>query len=371
MKKDWYNINNIDEIDSPSLVVFPERVKENIKILKGLVPDPTRIRPHVKTHKSINIAKLFMEEDITKFKCATISEAEMLGMAGAPDVLLAYQPVGPKVERLADLIYEYPGTEYSCLIDNLEAAKNISKVFSKFKLHAPVYLDLNVGMNRTGINPDAKAEQLIMEISKLPGIEVMGLHAYDGHLRDTDIKVRTSKCDEAFEPVQKLYDKLKQQQQFNDLTIVAGGSTTFGIHAKRENVECSPGTFVYWDAGYRSILPELAFHFGAIIISRIISKPTDDTICIDLGHKSVASENAIDKRIQFFNAPGLVPIGHSEEHMILRHPKDDKYSVGDVLYGVPYHICPTCALYDAMMVVEKGRAIDRWAISARGRRISI
>lgn len=369
MKANWYNIGNIDEIDSPSLVIFPQRVKENIRLIKNIIPDTKRIRPHVKTHKSINITKLFLDEGITKFKCATISEAEMLGMAGAPDVLLAYQPVGPKVERLADLTYEYPATAYSCLVDNLDAAKNISKVFSKLKLLIPVYIDINVGMNRTGIDAE-HAEELWVAASKLPGMKVAGLHAYDGHLRDSDIKTRTTRCNDAFAPVEKLFNNL-QKKGFNDITIIAGGSPTFSIHAKRDHVECSPGTFVYWDAGYKAALPELEFQYGAIIISRIISIPTEDTICIDLGHKSIASENAIDKRIQFFNAPDLEPIGHSEEHMILKHAKDKKYKIGDVLYGVPYHICPTCALYDAMMVVEKGHGQDRWAITARGRRISI
>src|SRR5437764_4717326 len=92
----WYKIKNIDEIDTPALVVYPERVRENIRQLKKMSRNTASLRPHVKTHKTIEASRMLLEEGISKFKCATIAEAEMLGMAGAPDVLLAYQPTGPK-----------------------------------------------------------------------------------------------------------------------------------------------------------------------------------------------------------------------------------------------------------------------------------
>ena len=145
---EWFRINNVNELDSPWLVVYPDRVLANIRLVKSKTGDTNRLRPHVKTHKYINITRLLLQEGITRFKCATIAEAEMLGMAGVPDVLLAYQPVGPKIERLADLVYEYPGTAYSCLIDSLPSAKAISDTFQRYKLRIPVYVDLNVGMNR-------------------------------------------------------------------------------------------------------------------------------------------------------------------------------------------------------------------------------
>ncbi|MGN6178407.1 MAG: alanine racemase, partial [Mucilaginibacter sp.] len=119
MTTDWYIIDNIDEIDTPALVVYPDRVKENISFAKSIIEDVERLRPHVKTHKSGNVTRLLLEAGITKFKCATIAEAEMLAMTGALDVLLAYQPSGPKLERLIQLIKTYPKTHFSCLVDNV------------------------------------------------------------------------------------------------------------------------------------------------------------------------------------------------------------------------------------------------------------
>src|SRR5687767_10696148 len=100
MAASWYNIQNIHELDTPALVVYPDRIKENLEILKGSIADLNYLRPHVKTHKSAEVTAMMLQAGIKKFKCATIAEAEMLGNEGAPDVLLAYQPVGPKAKRL-------------------------------------------------------------------------------------------------------------------------------------------------------------------------------------------------------------------------------------------------------------------------------
>src|SRR5580700_12067983 len=112
MAGSWYEIENMDELDTPALVVYPERVKQNIARAIGMVGDAARLRPHVKTHKSPAVTRLMMDAGIRRFKCATIAEAEMLAVEGAPDVLLAYQPVGPKVDRLVKLIRRYPGTKF-------------------------------------------------------------------------------------------------------------------------------------------------------------------------------------------------------------------------------------------------------------------
>src|SRR4051794_13262142 len=111
----WYAIQNVNEIDSPALVVYLERVKENIRLLKSMIGDVLRLRPHVKTHKTAEAAMLLLHEGVKKFKCATIAEAEMLGHINAPDVLLAYQPVGPKVARFISLLKKYADTRFSCL----------------------------------------------------------------------------------------------------------------------------------------------------------------------------------------------------------------------------------------------------------------
>ena len=365
---DWYHINNIDSIDSPALVVYKDRVIRNISTAIGMVDDVDRLRPHVKTNKCKKVAQLMLDAGIAKFKCATIAEAEMLAMVNAPDVLLAYQPIGPKLTRFIELIKKYPATKFSCLVDNADALKNIAAAAEENGLTVPVFIDLNVGMNRTGIAPD-KAGELYSLCKNLEGLFPVGLHAYDGHIRNPDYEQRTIECNKAFEAVIKLQDEL-QQHGFDKPVIIAGGSPSFSIHAKREEVECSPGTFVYWDKTYLQY-SEQEFLPAALVIARIISLPAETRICIDLGHKSISSENELSNRVYFLNAPELKFVGHSEEHLVAEVPAGHSYKPGDILYGLPIHICPTVALYERVRVAENNTINTEWKTIARDRKINV
>lgn len=368
-KDEWYFIDNPEQADSPALLVYPERVKENIRRLTNSIADIKRLRPHVKTHKTKEVSRLCMEAGIRKFKCATIAEAEMLAREGAKDVLLAYQPVGPKAERFISLLKKYP-VSFSCLTDNLASLKALGRIAEREKKRASVYVDINAGMDRTGIRPGQEAMELYEAGLNTPGIEMKGLHVYDGHIRNPDMAERTSECNKAFAPVEEIQRALIEKG-YPKPVLVAGGSPTFPIHAQREEVECSPGTFVYWDKGYLDALQEQAYLPAALVLSRIISLPAPDKICVDTGYKSVASENEPGKRIQFLNAPDLKVSGHSEEHLVLKAPEGHHYQVGDILYGLPFHICPTCALYEKALVVENRKISDEWKITARDRTIEV
>lgn len=366
----WWGIDDITNLDSPALVIFPERVKENIKTAIGMVGDVSRLRPHVKTNKSVEATRLMMQAGISKFKCATIAEAEMLGILEAKDVLLAYQPVGPKIQRFIELIKKYPATAYSCLSDNITTATEQSNAFAKNNLTVPVYVDLNVGMNRTGILPDETAVNLYKHLSSLKGIKVAGLHAYDGHLRNPDIVQRKKECDETFGKIEELKERLISFG-LEVPNVIAGGSPTFPIHAQRKDVECSPGTFIYWDKGYIELCPEQPFLPAAVLVTRIISMPAKGKICLDLGHKSVAAENEIARRVYFLNTKDMKPISQSEEHLVLEVPENNLYQPGDVFYGIPYHVCPTVALYERAYTVENGKITGEWKTVARDRKILI
>jgi len=368
--QNWWQIDDIDSIDTPALVLYPDRVKHNAKALVAMVQDASRLRPHAKTHKSREAARIILEAGVSKFKCATIAEAEMLAMAGAKDVLLAYQPIGPKVERLLALATKYPDVTFSCLTDNIEALEHIDKVFGEAGKTIPVYIDLNNGMNRSGEPDAAKVIKLYEEGVKLKHVIMKGLHAYDGHIREADFAERTKHCNEAYASIEAIKAEL-MKKGFNEPIIIAGGSPTFPIHAKRENMECSPGTFIYWDKGYSDLCPEQPFLPAALVISRVISLPTATRICVDLGHKSVAAENEIGRRVYFINAPELTPVGQSEEHLVLEAGANHPYQVGDVLYGMPIHICPTVALYERALTVENGKITGEWLNVARDRVISV
>ena len=366
----WAAVNEVDKLDSPALLVYPSRVKRNIDTAIRMVGDISRLRPHAKTNKSPDATRLMLEAGIKKFKCATIAEAEMLGQCGAPDVLMSYQPLGPKIQRFISVIKKYPATGYSCLVDNAEAADAMAAAFSSAGITVNLFLDLNVGQNRTGIAPGKAAIDLYRQCSTSKGLRMLGLHAYDGHIRAQEMKERKLQCDECFHLVSILSEELVVEG-FPQPLIVAGGSPTFPIHAERGGVECSPGTFVYWDKGYSDLCPEQDFLPAIVLLSRVISLPGKTKICIDLGHKSVSAENDITRRVFFPSAPHLKPLGQSEEHLVLEAGEDHGFKTGDVLYGLPYHVCPTVALYERVFTVEDGNITGEWMNVARDRKLSI
>lgn len=334
-----------------------------------MVGDVNRLRPHIKTHKTAEGIQLMMDAGISKFKCATIAEAELLAMTGAKDVLLAHQPVGPRIARLQQLTVQFPQTQFSTITDNLDAARQIGDVFDKHAQSIGVYIDINVGMNRTGIAPDDTALALYESLMQIKGVHFMGLHVYDGQHRQSDPAARETACDEAFQAVYGLIGQM-ESKGFPPPFIIAGGSPSFSIHAKKTDRDCSPGTNIFWDRGYGLICPEQDFVPAVHILTRVISLPAANRICLDLGHKAVASENELAKRVYFPEHPELKAVGQSEEHLVMELAPGHGFKPGDTFVGIPYHICPTVALHETLIAVEEEKVVGEWKVEARKRKIS-
>jgi D-serine deaminase-like pyridoxal phosphate-dependent protein len=310
-----------------------------------------------------------MARGLTKFKCATIAEAEMVAGCGAPDVLLAYQPVGPKARRLWQLIKAFPATHFSAIADDAGVIRTLSQSASAAGVTLDLLLDIDCGQHRSGVAAGPRAIDLYRLIAQLPGLKPGGLHVYDGHIHDTDVAARTQACEAAFAPVQTLRRGLSEAG-LPVPRIVAGGTPTFPIHARRSEVECSPGTCVLWDFGYATKLPDLDFLPAALLLTRVVSKPGANLLCLDLGHKAVASENP-HPRVQLLNLPEAKAVGHSEEHLVVETPRAQEFAVGDCLYGNPWHICPTVALHGQAMVIRNGQVAERWRVAARERALTV
>jgi len=314
----------------------------------------------------IEVARMHIEEGISRFKCATIAEAEMLAMSGAKDVLLTYQPTKAKAKRLLDLVRTFSQTNFSCLIDNEASAKILSQVSGDKKIK--VFIDLNIGMNRTGIKPGL-ALPLFKNCEDLYNLQIAGLHAYDGHIHDTDVFVRKQRCDLVLKVINKVKDTIEKASG-KQLKLILGGSPTFHLYSGIENIETSPGTYVLWDEGYRLILPDLKFHLAAVLLVRVISIIDKTTLCLDLGHKAISSENPLP-RVKFLNVEDVKEIGYSEEHLVVYVPDSGKHKIGEVWYGVPYHICPTVSAYNVVHVIENNTYTKQWKVIARDRSITV
>jgi D-serine deaminase-like pyridoxal phosphate-dependent protein len=365
----WFNIRDIENVSSPSLILYPARIEANIRKMLTIAGNPDRIRPHIKTHKMPGIVRLMMKYGIYKIKCATIAEAEMAALCGINDILLAIQPVGPNLERFFLLKQKFPETKISCIVDSEEVIIQIWRMANLKKLETHLWIDINNGMNRTGISPDERALLLYNTILSLPMLQAEGLHVYDGHIHEKEISLRKKICDDAYGKVADLIEKIKSSGVSN-VNVIAGGTPTFPIHATREGVETSPGTILLMDYGYSSSYADLNFLHAAILFTRIISKPGKDLICIDLGTKAVASEMP-QPRIKITGLEKYEILGHNEEHMVIRTTECEKYKNGDPLYCIPWHICPTVDRYDTVYISEDNNITGTWEVEARKRKISI
>jgi D-serine deaminase-like pyridoxal phosphate-dependent protein len=367
-KDKWYCISNANQVNSPALLVFPDRIEENIERLIASVSDKSLLRPHVKTYKMPGIVRLLIKHGIRKFKCATIAEAEMTAGCGPDEVLLTYQPVGPNIRRFFELRRRFPEVVISCIADCEKIVHQLSENAVEFNDKAGVWIDINVGMNRTGIAPGDKALGLFRLVSDLPGLKAEGLHIYDGHIHDSDYSLRKRLCDEAWATAEPMITELKSDG--GKLRIIAGGTPTFPFHAAKEGIETSPGTAVLWDYGYSSAFADLDFLHAAVLFTRVISKPGEDLICIDLGTKAVASEMT-HPRIKIIGLSDYEFVAHNEEHLVIRTAKADSFEQGDELYCIPFHICPTVDRYDKVSVVRDGMVTEEWKVEARTRQITV
>lgn len=365
----WYRIANADEVPSPALLVSPGRIAENLDRMIAAAGSAHRLRPRVKTHKMPDVIRMQLDRGMEKFKVATIAEAEMTAVAGGRDVLLAYPVVGPAARRLAALAAAHPRTTFRAITDSPGGIDDLSMAAGAAGVSLDVLLDLDVGFGRTGIRPGPEAAELYRRIAAAPHLTAGGLHAYDGHLHDTDHERLVAAVEAAFAAVWAFRDALRAGGLPVPRTVVSG-TPTFTILAAYDDVEVGAGTTVLWDAGQAEISSDLEFLAAAVLLTRVVSKPGTSRLCLDLGHKAVASEMPHPRMRLLGLEEATFPI-HSEEHLVVEIPRAADYAVGDVIYAVPRHVCPTVALHDEVLVVRDGRTLERWPVPARRRRISV
>lgn len=364
-----YQIADTSMIFSPALIFYKDLIRRNLSRMIELAGSPARLRPHVKTHKTREIVQMELDAGITKHKCATIAEAEMLAGCGVPDVLLAYNLVGPNCGRMARLVRAFPETRFAVLADDARTVRALSEAMTAVEQEIEVLLDVNPGQHRTGITPGPEAVALYRLVNELPGLRPGGLHWYDGHNHQENLTEREAAVHQQLAPLRTLHKTLAEEG-LSVPRVVLGGTPTFPIHRRIDlpGVECAPGTCVLHDHGYGTRFQDLSgFTPAALLLTRVISRPTPTRVTLDLGTKAVASDPPAGKRCVLLDVPGYEPVLHNEEHFVIETPAAERFRPGDEVLAVPTHICPTCALHRSAYVVEGGRLAGEWPIVARDR----
>ncbi len=379
-----YVIKNPDDLPTPSLVVYRDMVQHNIRRVGELIGGYKKLRPHLKTHKSSAILKMQMAAGIDKIKCATPKEAEMATAAGIKDLVVAYPLVGPSARRVAELKARRPDVEIAVLSDDVEAVDGLCRAAVDADVELGVFVDLNSGMDRTGVPGPEAALEVAKRIADSPGLRLEGVHFYDGHIHDLDEKVRQQKADASV--ARGLTAKaLIEKHGLPVKKLVTSGSPTFEINARRPEIdEVSPGTWILWDRNYSEGLPG-RFRHAALVVARVISRPTSRTVTVDAGNKSISTDvievpdqDALTREevasvllnghAQCLNWPGAKFLTRNEEHLVIHLPDGvEQPRVGALVYLLPQHVCSTVNMWDEMRVVDgEGRYVDNWPIDARG-----
>jgi D-threonine aldolase len=371
MRDPVYALPDVSELLSPGVLIFPALVRKNLQGMIAMAQGAERLRPHVKTHKMAEIVRMTELLGIRKHKCATLAEAEMVAAAGGSDVLVSYPLIGPNLKRFTNLVRGYRQPTFRATVDDPDSARALSDAVASLDRPVPVLVDLEIGMGRTGIDPGDAAADLCALVDRLPHLVADGLHAYDGHIHDTDVAERRRNAQAGMERVLALRDRLLKRGQ-DVPRVVLGGTPTLPIHAELDipGVECSPGTTVLHDQSYSTRYPDLPFRPASLLFTRVISRPRPGRLCLDLGHKAVAADPA-GPRVRLLDIDDAVPVMHSEEHLVIETAHAADFPIGTPLLAVPMHVCPTMALHRRVDVIEDGEHVGRWEVTARDRVVGI
>jgi D-serine deaminase-like pyridoxal phosphate-dependent protein len=366
----WYLVRNAATIATPALLVYVDRLDANIRQAIEIAGGTGRLRPHVKTHKTARIVERMLAAGIARFKCATVSEAEMLARCGAPDVMLAYPLVGENARRFGRLCSAYPATRFSTIADGAEGLRDVSSGLVAAASSAAVLVDVDVGMHRTGVAGGEAAVSLYRSLASLPGVRPGGLHCYDGHNHERDPGVRAAAASACYREAQAL--KLTLSREGLPVPVVVmGGTPTFPCYAAYPDVELSPGTCFLHDWGYLRDHPDLPFEPAALVLSRVVSRPGRDRVTLDCGHKAIAPDQPGERGLPL-DLRDARTVLQSEEHWVLESPDAGSRGIGSEVYILPTHICPTFAQHAEVCVVDgAGVSGARWEVTARDRSIGV
>jgi D-serine deaminase-like pyridoxal phosphate-dependent protein len=369
-----YQLVDAKAVLTPALIIYSDIVESNIRnTIRLLGGDTNRWRPHVKTAKLAMSMKLMMRQGVKQFKCATSLELLSLCECGAEDVLLAYTALGPNAVRVREIANRYTNVAVSALIDDekdLHAWKG-SRV--------GLFLDLNSGMDRTGM-PLTGIEKVIRLIASIEECDIpfRGLHCYEGHLAGIELPERIRRAHAIYNQLLGLAEDLKNRG-IAVPELVTSGTPAFACALNYPTWpnsgflwRVSPGTVVYCDSSsLQQLPPDNGYFPAAVVLTRVISKPSANSITCDAGHKTLSVDRGVPNCV-VAGHPDTQPLGPSEEHLPINIVAGGSVpALGEVLYLIPRHVCPTVNNFDHALIATDGRIVDMQRVTARGREIPL
>lgn len=365
--------SNYVQIDTPAVLIDYDIMMENLRSMQDKANQyHVNLRPHIKTHRMPELAKLQMNEGAYGITVAKVGEAEVMAEHGLSNIFIANEIVGvSKLERIRALNRKITirlGVDSKYHIDQLE------EVFKDEEKGIEVLIEFEVGENRSGVITDEQLVNLAKYIKTKKKVFLKGIFSHEGHSykaksAEDCVKVSTISQERT----------LRAANLIRDLGIeidtVSIGATPSLLHTGiiQGITEIRPGTYIFMDAGQGSGINDYS-KCAATVLTTVISKPTEERVVLDAGAKALTSQNR-SEGICATSGYGLVKntnnirlSGVFDEHGLIY----DKYfrnfiQIGDKIEVIPNHICPTCNLYDKAYLVSKGQVLKEIPILCRGK----
>jgi D-serine deaminase-like pyridoxal phosphate-dependent protein len=365
-----YQIAGIEDVMTPALVIYPEIIASNIdSTLKLLAGDADRWRVHIKTAKLGYTLRMLVERGVRNFKCATTLELLVACQSGAKDVLYAYPAMGANARRAREVAEEFPDVRISVL------AESDGQVRQWRGSRAGIFLDINPGMNRTGIEQSERKQ--VVSLARAiadAGLQFRGLHYYDGQYGSVAESERRRETHRGYDRLLEIVGEL-ERSGIGVPEVITAGTPTFPCSLSYEGFRggnfvhrVSPGTVVYCDATSLLQLPgEYGYRAAALVLTRVVSRPHAGMATCDAGHKAVSADAGVPTCV-VVGHPELTPLSPSEEHLPMAVAEGAAApQIGDLLYLVPRHVCPTVNNFDCALLARDGDVEAVEKVSARGR----
>ncbi len=354
---------SIAELDTPALLIDLDVLQSNIERMASFFRGKAaHLRPHVKSHKIPEIARMQVAASAPGVCAAKVGEAEAMVDGGIADVLIANQVVGDaKIARLMDLAER---ARMSVAVDNADNVAALSRAARDRGVTIGVFVEVDVGMNRCGVNDAEEALALARRVVDAKGLEFLGLMGYEGHvisIKD-DADKRADACRAAMAKVTGAADYVRSHG-VPVPNVTGGGTMSYDISGVYPGVtEIQAGSYALMDINFRNM--GSPFRCAMSLLTTVLSVPRKGVAILDAGMKSITHEFGLP---EVKDRADLKLARLAEEHGRLEVSDDGALRLGDKVELLPSHGCTTVNLHDRAYAVRDGCVEEVWAITGRGK----
>ncbi len=352
-----------EELDTPCYLVDLDTMERNIEKMAAYFKDrPAQLRPHMKHHKTPEIARKQIVAGAIGVCCQKLGEAEAMADGGVDNILITYEIIGAaKIRRLVNLAKRI---NLMVTVDDAGNVQELSEAAQTAGVGLGILVDINPGQNRCGVDPGRPAVELALAVARAQALELNGICGYEGHLQAVaDLEERTTRAREAMELVTSTADAIRQEGLSVEI-VSAGGTGTYNITGDYPGVtEVQAGSYVLMDAAYRKVLQD--FDVAGTILTSVISRSGPDRAVLDSGMKAISTDQWPPLVV---GLSGVEMRSVSDEHLSVTLTDSDSRQLrpGDKLELVPGHNDTTVHLHTHLFGLRGGKLESVWEVTGRG-----